>query len=267
MPLGFAAIPNAPAYRLAGARAPLALVTSPGLAADRDGFATLDITVAEGRIASVMPAGTSTLDGDLPAVDLDGGIMLPRFVDIHTHLDKSHIWPRCANPDGTFMAALEHAAADRDANWSADDLRARMAFSLRCALAHGSGALRTHLDSLGAQTAITWPVFAEVRERWAGRVALQGVALAMPEHYRGEAGERLADRVQEHGGLLGLVPQQAPALDQDLDRFLALAPARGLDVDLHVDETGDPSSDCLRHLAQAVLRRRFPGRVVAGHCC
>ena len=59
----------------------------------------------------------------------------------------------------------------------AEDVARRMDFSLRCALAHGTGALRTHLDSIGAQTAITWPVFAEMRESWRGTIALQAVSL------------------------------------------------------------------------------------------
>jgi cytosine deaminase len=73
--------------------------------------------------------------------------------------------------------------------------------------------------------------------------------------------------VAEHGGLLGLVPEMGPELDADLDRFLGLAADHGLDVDCHIDETLDPMATTLRHLAESALRRRFPGRIVAGHCC
>ena len=52
---------------------------------------------------------------------------------------------------------LPAAAEDREANWNAEDVRVRMEFSLRCAYAHGTAALRTHLDSLGKQAAISWP--------------------------------------------------------------------------------------------------------------
>ena len=43
-----------------------------------------------------------------------------------------------------------------------------MDFALRCAFAHGTGALRTHIDSIGKQTAISWRVFAEMREHVEG---------------------------------------------------------------------------------------------------
>ena len=48
----------------------------------------------------------------------------------HWHLDKGHIWPRMANPDGTFGGALASAGADRSRHWTTDDVRARMAFGL-----------------------------------------------------------------------------------------------------------------------------------------
>src|SRR5580693_3927186 len=56
-------------------------------------------------------------------------------------------------------------------------------------------------------------------------------------------------------------------IDPLLDTLLRLASERGLDVDLHVDESGDPAATALAHVAAAVLRNRFRGRVVCGHCC
>ena len=38
-------------------------------------------------------------------------------------------------------------------------------------------------------------------------------------------------------------------------------------LDLHVDESGDPSQEVLRTLAEAVLRNGFQNPVVCGHCC
>lgn len=253
-------------FVLAGARTPASVVEAGTVLGDPGGLATVDIAVERGRIAAVAPH-----DPIAPAspgwIEGGGRMVWPCPVDLHTHLDKGHTWPRAANPDGTFMSALLTVQADREARWTAADVRARFEFGLRCAFAHGTCAIRTHLDSIPPQDAITWPVFAELRERWAGRIELQGVSLAMPEHHRGEAGDALARRVAEHGGILGLVPQMTPDLDRDLERFLALAAEHGLDADLHVDETLDPTADSLRHLAETALRVAFPGRIVAGHCC
>ena len=43
-------------------------------------------------------------------------------------------------------------------------------------------------------------------------------------------------------------------LDMLLDRVFSLAAERGLDVDLHVDETGDPRAASLSRVAEAVMR-------------
>ena len=103
-------------------------------------------------------------------IDMEHSMVLPCFVDMHTHLDKGHIWPRAKNPDGTFMGALNTVMTDREANWVTKDVETRMEFALKCAYAHGTRSIRTHLDSTAPQDAISWPVFDDIRARWAGRI-------------------------------------------------------------------------------------------------
>ena len=114
-----------------------------------DDVVALDIEIVEGRIARLAPPGLLVGDG----VDLDRGMVWPCFVDLHTHLDKGHIWPRAANPDGTRAGALAAVGADREKNWNAEDVRARMDFALRCAYAQGTRAIRTHIE-LDRQAAV-----------------------------------------------------------------------------------------------------------------
>ncbi|WP_108263522.1 cytosine deaminase [Mangrovicoccus ximenensis] len=201
-------------------------------------------------------------------VEMGGAMVFPCFIDMHTHLDKGHIWPRSPNPDGTFMGALTTVGADRMARWSAEDVRRRMEFSLRCAHAHGTRAIRTHLDSLAPQDEISWPVFAEMRERWKGRIELQASNLVAVDTADFEGRFlRTVELVVEHGGVLGMVTYPCPDLEDRLLAFLKLAEANGLDVDFHVDETMDPSVDSLRTIAQTVIATGFPNRVTVGHCC
>jgi len=209
---------------------------------------------------------------DRASVDLDHGIVLPRLVDVHTHIDKGHIWPRAQNPDGTHLGARNAVMADREANWSTEDVRRRMDFALRCAFAHGTGALRTHIDSYPRQTPVTWPVFAEMRETWKGRIALQAVSLCPIDVVNDEAVFRaLVDTVVKHGGLLGgltfMGEAPNPKTDAMLDKIFAAAIANGLDLDFHVDESHLPEARSLGQIADAALRHRFKGRIVAGHCC
>ena len=265
---GFAALPASESYRLTRARAPLCLLEAGGLAADRDGLALVDVAVEAGRIASILPAGTEGL-AEGPVFDLDGGIVLPRLVDCHVHLDKGHIWPRRRNPDGSFMGALNSVMADREANWSAADVRARMDFGLRCAFAHGTAAVRTHIDSLGKQIGISWPVLAELRAEWAGRIAIQasplfGIQFALDALHMRD----VVAAVKAHGdGLFGCVTYMIPELNDALDAVFRAAIENGFDLDFHVDETNDPAARSLENIADAAIRHRFPGRILAGHCC
>jgi hypothetical protein len=92
--------------------------------------------------------------------------------------------------------------------------------------------------------------------------------------FRTPYGGDLADLVAASGGILGGVTRATSGvhggllddIDQLLDTILRLASERALDVDLQVDESGDPAATALAHVAAAVLRNRFKGRLVCGHC-
>ncbi|RWD60185.1 MAG: cytosine deaminase [Mesorhizobium sp.] len=259
-------IPVSTSYHLANVRVHRSL--TPGLAAtfDADGFALADMTVANGKISSIVAHGKSKALAE--AVDLGGRIVLPCFVDCHTHIDKGHIWPRKPNPDGTFMSALNATGADRAARWNAEDVARRMDFSLRSAYAHGTKALRTHLDSVAPQEEISWPVFETMRETWRGRIDLQAACLLGIEGVRDKAWfERLAKRVAVAKGVLGVVTYMVPDLEELLDQVFAQAIKHGLDLDFHADETDDVAAISLKKIAEASLWNGFDGNILVGHCC
>ena len=266
-------IPSSPHYWLQGARVPACFLATqiPGAVADADGAQLVDIEIADGRIAAIAPAGQQAPEG-VPAVALGNRQVWPTLVDMHAHLDKAHVIPRVM-PDGTFTGGRVGTVADRRF-WSHDDLRRRMGFALRCAYVHGVSAVRTHLDSFEELADRSWEVFRDVRAEWADRITLQGVALVSLDMFRGDYGVKLADLVARSGGLLGAVTR---AMGKDhvgtledtdalLDTLLRLAAERGLDVDLHVDESADLTAFSLPHVAQAVMRNRFGGTVTCSHC-
>lgn len=262
---GFATVPDLPRYVLANATVPGVLLADPWSEPDTEGLCRVDIVVDEGRIETIAPAGSVT---GVARLDLDAGMVWPAFVDMHTHLDKGHIWPRRPNPDGTFMGALDAVTADRAANWSAADVRRRMDFALRSAFAHGTALIRTHLDSSAPQHKISWPVFAEMRETWSGRIELQAVSILSIEEYRDAAyADDLVATVAAHRGVLGAVTYMVPDLEPLVETVFRRAADAGLDLDFHVDETGDPGAHSLRVIADTAIRLGFSGRIVAGHCC
>ena len=226
----------------------------------------VDIEIVDGRIAAIRPTGSAPVTG--PAHDMDKGLVLPAFVDIHTHLDKGHIWPRKANPDGTWLGALIAVGEDRVNNWAAADVERRFDFALRCAYAHGTAAIRTHLDSAPPQHEISWALFEKMRDRWAGRIELQAVSITGPDTLVDAAElDAVARQVKASGGILGGSVATYDRSKEAMLRVVEKAGNLGLDLDLHTDETGDPAAHALLHLAEAVIETGYTGKVMAGHCC
>jgi cytosine deaminase len=252
-------------YRLVQARVPVCLTEARGLAPDADGLAEASLLIDGGRIVEI--TASPPPDDPTPILHLGSHIVMPAFVDIHTHLDKGHTWPRGPNPDGSFASAIDASNKDK-VNWSGEDVRARMRFALRCAYAHGTVAIRTHINSLDEQTRISWPVFAELREEWRGRIELQGSPLFSIARALDDAAIRDIEwAMRECGAMLGAVTYMVPELVEGLDRLFRLAARFGCDLDFHVDEAKDPTARSLEAIADMAIAHRFGGKILCGHCC
>jgi cytosine deaminase len=269
-------IPDLPAYWLRRVRVPRCLLASaiPDAAPDAEGCCLLDIGIENERIVALTP-GRSSHAGAPGAgdIDLEGRMVWPTLVDMHTHLDKGEVIYR-VKPDGTLHGAARENLADQ-ANWTEEDMTRRMNFGLRCAFVQGVSAIRTHLDYLRTGPERNWKVFQSLREEWKDRIALQGVGLASLDLFSTPAGERFADMIKDARGVMGGVTDmlgplhggvEKQSIDGLLDQFLEVAGDRGLDVDLHVDQTPDLDLFYLPHIAEAVIRTGFGGRVVVDHC-
>lgn len=283
MPIKFPDIrwPEAGRYWLVNARVPACLTDttgSPPQAADGEGVLDVDILVDGGKITRIQSQGSGHDDRaantDAAKIDLGGRQVWPTLIDIHTHLDKGHTADRSPNADGTFHNARLGAIADR-AYWTLPDLHRRMDFGLRCAFAHGVSAIRTHIDTYPETLERSWQAIREMREEWRGKIDLQAVSLCPIGLLQDEFGDRVTETVAKSKGLLGGVTRAAVGdhgatldnIEALLDRLFELAKRHDLDVDLHVDETHDPASATLPHVARAALRHGYRGRVVCGHCC
>ena len=270
---GFITVPKFERYALSHGRVPAALVAQ--LSGSRlpkaefppdDDLVCADFLIEEGHLAAIGAPGA--FDGEVALLNLDDAMVLPAFTELHTHLDKGHIWPRQPNPDGSFGAALDSVSADRTAHWSAEDVRARMEFSLRCAYAHGTRSIRTHLDSIAPQHQISWPIFAELRSKWQGRIALQAVSLVGIDGLADDAVRRdLLELVLANGGIAGAVSYMVPELEATLDKMIGEAIDAGIDMDFHVDETLDPDARSLAIIAERAIALGYEGKITCGHCC
>ncbi|MEI6430499.1 MAG: cytosine deaminase [Pseudanabaena sp. ELA607] len=253
---------------------------------NQDGLCLASLEIQNGILTQILPqsalinhhessSGTIINQqlGTTPVLDLRRRIILPCLIDAHTHLDKGHIWEYAPNLTGTFADAITAVVKARQHSqlWHYENLYRRMEFGLQCSYAHGTQLIRTHLDCPETGLEVVLQVFQDLRQAWQNRLLLQPVSLTSLDSFTGEQGERIADQFADLGGVLGGVAYMNPQLASQLQRFFELAAARGMDVDLHVDENDDPNSQVLDHVARIVLELRgsgkFTGKVTCGHCC
>ena len=257
---------EAESYWLNNAHVPSCLIDlDSSVPQTRESLCLVDLKISQGKIEQVVTASATAKD--LPSLDLQKQIVLPCLIDAHTHLDKGHIWERSPNINGTFEMALDKAIADGLQYWTAEDVYRRMEFGLKCSYAHGTQAIRTHIDSYGEQADISLDVWQSLQSAWGDRITLQAVTLVSLDYYQTDAGIALADKIADLGGVLGGVAWQNPDLETQLDTIFTLAQERNVDLDFHADENGDPDSRCLQKIAQAAIRHNFTRQITCGHCC
>jgi cytosine/creatinine deaminase len=257
---------EAQSYWLKNAHVPNCLLDATLLApSTREGLSSVDLHIHQGKIQQVISANST--NQDLPCLDLQQQIVLPCLIDVHTHLDKGHIWERSPNRDGTFALALSQGNGDREKYWQPEDVYRRLEFGLKCSYAHGTQAIRTHLDSSGKQADISLEVFQSLQSAWQDKITLQAVSLVSLDYYQTPEGIVLANKIAEIGGILGGVGWENPDLETQLDNIFTLAKERNLDLDFHADENGDRHSLCLPKIAQAAIKHDFSHQITCGHCC
>jgi cytosine deaminase len=266
-------IPSADRFWINNARVPVSLLHQPDpalvLRKSPEDLTQVNLLIDQGIITQIQPAqdrSDSRPQDRIPAVDWRGGQVWPCFVDVHTHLDKGHVWERSPHPEVNFLQALNTIKQDRQ-HWTVEDVYRRMEFGLKCSYAHGTAAIRTHLDVEDNQLPISLQAFQALKHQWHDRLILQASALIRLEAYLTPLGQEIANQMAEVGGILGGVAYPHPDLEAQLDQIFLLAQERGLDLDFHTDENNNPNSMTLRQVAAAVLRHRFTGKVICGHCC
>ena len=243
-------------------------------------MAEFDILVSggslpDGRVADIGITGaTIAAVGDLSgstageAIDAQGDLVSPPFVDPHFHMDAtlSYGTPRI-NASGTLLEGIALWGELRETA-TVDEMVARALTYCDWAVSMGLLAIRSHVDTtpdhLNTVTAML-----EVRERVRPYLDLQLVAFPQDGLYRAPNGERNVVRALDMGvDVVGGIPHFERTMEDgraSVRALCELAAERGLPVDIHCDETDDPMSRHIETLAFETRRLGLQGRVVGSH--
>ncbi|MBW5447918.1 amidohydrolase family protein [Cohnella sp. CFH 77786] len=250
---------------------------------DREGLFRL--AIRDGRFASIepqpewivserhVPIGSLSLErlGAAAAIDLQGRVMLPGFVDAHMHLDKAYSLPHVGNRSGTLLEAIENYRSAAP-SFSKETIRGRIVKAALNAASFGTTALRSHLDvplMHSRELAMrTIEAALEAREMVSEYVGIQFFPMYYHDPGRERelnefAAETLRMGIDGVGGAPHLTPDPAGGIDWAFRTALAF----DRPIDLHTDESDDPEVKTIDILCDYVLRHGYAGRATAGHLC
>jgi cytosine deaminase len=229
--------------------------------------ASVDVRIEEDRIVAVAEAGTLRPDPGEEIQDLSGYMLLPAPAEPHAHLDKAFTAGKVSNPAGDLEGAINAWLEYRVGLQTTDILDRARAGALQ-SLAHGATAIRTHVDVGWGIELRGLEALLALQEELAGLVPLQLVALwSRPVTGAAGADNRAFLRAAMEAGadLVGGAPHVDPDPSAALEFSMQIAAEFGRPVDLHMDETLDPSALGLAHLAR-IVGDGFPHAVTASHC-
>ncbi len=225
----------------------------------------LDIGIRDGKIAA-LDRGLSGEAGR--AIDAQGLLVSPPFVDIHFHMDAtlSLGLPRL-NQSGTLLEGIAlwgelkplltpEAVAERALRYC--DL----------AVSQGLLAIRSHVDICDDRlTAVD--ALLDVKQRVAPYIDLQLVAFPQDGYFRSKTAAQNLDRALDKGvDVVGGIPHFERTMEdgaRSIEVLCDIAAERGLRVDMHCDETDDPMSRHIETLTAETQRLGLHGRVTGSH--
>jgi cytosine deaminase len=226
----------------------------------------LDIAAQGARFTRIGPA----LDLDAASViDAEGRLVTAPLVDCHLHLDASLTAGRPRfNESGTLIEGI-HVWDELKPTLTAQDVFDRSSEVVRWSAAQGTLWIRAHADISGENDAMLRGLL-RVRDELADLCTIQVTAFPQDGLY---AHEGDAQRLEEAIGLgvdcLGGIPHYEPTAElglREVHRVFELAKAHNRRIDIHCDETDDPSSRYLEVMADNTVKRGLAGRVTASHC-
>lgn len=223
------------------------------------------ILIVDGVIQRICDTYDNDQDKDVREIDIDGKIILPGFVDMHMHLDKSFTYPTIQNKSGTLTEAIEQFQI-YESSLTTEMLIKNMSKGVYQAIRHGTTALRTHLDGRSeAYIRKVVEAYHTVKEKYGKYIHME--AVMMCDFNMDKSLEKEVRWAIENGiELIGGAPHLSENPKHNLNQIFDIGVTYDVDIDLHVDEADDPAINSLPDICKLTNEVNYQGRVVAGHC-
>ena len=226
---------------------------------------TADIAISGTKIAAIEPAIEAEA-GQI--IDISGNLVSAPFVDPHFHMDAtlSYGIPRI-NQSGTLLEGIA-LWGELKPQLTHEAVKQRALDYCDWAVSMGLLAIRSHVDVCDDRL-LAAEALIEVRKEVAGYIDLQLVAFPQDGLYRSPNAMENTLRALDLGlDVVGGIPHFERTMEdgrRSVPHLCEIAEQRGLQVDMHCDETDDPQSRHIEQLACETQRLGLQGRVAGSH--
>lgn len=224
------------------------------------------IDIEKGRFKTITPQQTAKPADH--ALDAEGGLALPPFVEPHIHLDTTQTagdphW----NESGTLFEGIERWA-ERKALLTQDDVKHRARQTLRWQIANGIQHVRTHVD-VSDPSLVALKAMLEIKEEFSPWLDLQIVAFPQEGILSYPNGIQLLEEALRLGAdVVGAIPHFEFTREygiESLHKTFSLADKYDRLIDVHCDEIDDEQSRFVETVAALAYKENIGARVTASH--
>ena len=224
--------------------------------------ASVDIAIADGRIAAIVPR----IAGDGENVDAGGCLVSPGLVESHFHLDKALILERCAPPkDRRATDHMKRTSAIKH-TFTEEDVYARASATLEQCLLNGVTHMRTHVEVDPNVGLRGYAAIERLARDYAWGIDLQ-LCVFLQEGWTNVPGAEanVVAALKRGAPVVGGAPRYDTNGPGQIDRIFALAREFNVDVDIHLDGGYTTHDMDIFQVCDLTDRLGWGGRVAIGH--
>ena len=224
--------------------------------------ATVDIAVADGRIAAIAPR----VSGEGAGVDAGGCLVSPGLVESHFHLDKSRILDRVAPLESRRATDYMKRVSTVKHTFTAEDIYARSRQTLEQSILNGVMHMRTHVEVDSPIALAGYEAIERLAKEYAWAIDLQ-VCVFLQEGWTGVPGaeENVVAALKRGAPVVGGAPRYDTNGPAQIDRIFALAREYDVDVDIHGDGGYTTHDMMAPQICDRADRIGWGGRTAIGH--
>jgi len=224
--------------------------------------ATVDIAVADGRIAAIEPR----ISGDGESVDARGRFVSPGLVESHFHLDKTRILDRVAPlKDRRATDYMMRTSAVKH-TFTVEDVYARARDTLEQCLLNGVAHMRTHVEVDPNGGLRGFEAIERLAKDYAWAIDLQLCVFLQEGWTNAPGGEaNVVEALKRGARVVGGAPRYDADGPGQIRRIFALAKEFDVDVDIHLDGGYTIHDMDIYLVCDLADRTGWGGRVAIGH--